>query len=450
MERPEAPAPGTLIADRYEIEVPLGQGSFGHTFRAHDRKSGRTVALKLFDPRASNDWKARELFERESTVLSALRHQGIPEVFGLERSEWQGAAATWLVMEYLEGESLAQLIEAKRPLDPTDVRHLLLELLGILDYLHTRVPPILHRDIKPANIIVRPDGAPALVDFGSVRREVTNPDESGSTVAGTYGYMPFEQYMGQASPASDLYSLGATFLHLLSGRPPKDFLTADGRVQVPATLSGDARMRAIITRLLQASPAERFASAREVRQALLAGLGTNAIAPVLRPLPTGAVTAFASQQAALFAVTTPRPLDRAAKEYLNQIAPTAWEMSTTGSKPGERPTIGVYAATIFLSIVTLGAVPIIFTALARQRRRRLTRFVRDGHPAIARVRGSRIEVSAFGQEMTKVSYEFEADGAMRRDADTVLPAVGDRWRDGDLIQVLYLPGVYDSVIVSID
>ena len=86
--------------------------------------------------------------------------------------------------------------------------------------------------------------------------------------------------------------------------------------------------------------------------------------------------------------------------------------------------------------------------MARQRRRRLVRFLREGFPATARVRGTRVEDSAFGQTMLKVSYEYEADGAVRRDADTLLPAIGDRWRDGDLIQVLYLPGVYDSVIVS--
>lgn len=75
----------------------------------------------------------------------------------------------------------------------------------MLEYLHERVPPVLHRDIKPANIIVRTNGSPVLVDFGSVRQVFLSADESGSTVAGTYGYMPYVQYMGQASPASDLF-----------------------------------------------------------------------------------------------------------------------------------------------------------------------------------------------------------------------------------------------------
>src|SRR5688500_19610666 len=92
------------------------------------------------------------------------------------------------------------------------------------------------------------------------------PEESGSTVAGTYGYMPYEQYMGQATPASDLYATAATLLHLLTGRPPRDFMTEEGRIQVPDNLPCEPRVRAVIARLLRPSPAERFASARDVRR----------------------------------------------------------------------------------------------------------------------------------------------------------------------------------------
>src|SRR6185436_8841583 len=119
-------------------------------------------------------------------------------------------------------------------------------------------------------------GFPALVDFGSVRRVFLAPDESGSTVAGTYGYMPYEQYMGQATPSSDLYALAATFLHLISGRSPRAFMTEEGRIQVPESLPGDPRLRSILIRLLSPSPTERYASARDVRRALLAVDSTTA------------------------------------------------------------------------------------------------------------------------------------------------------------------------------
>src|SRR5688572_17595074 len=258
----------TVIGERYEVLRTLGQGAFGHTFLARDRTTDAEVAVKVLDTRGRHDPKAHELFRREAEVLRSVRHHGIPEILDTVQDQWLGAPASFLVMEFIEGESLEHIIEAKRSLDGATVVHLFLELLGILDYLHSRVPPILHRDIKPANIIVRPNGFPALVDFGSVRRVFLSPEESGSTIAGTYGYMPYEQYMGQATPASDLYAAAATFLHLLTGRAPRDFMNDEGRIQVPESLPGEARLRDVLARLLRPSPAERFASARDVRAAL--------------------------------------------------------------------------------------------------------------------------------------------------------------------------------------
>ncbi|MGH7713557.1 MAG: serine/threonine-protein kinase, partial [Gemmatimonadaceae bacterium] len=213
---------------------PLGAGGFAHTLLARDLRQNRSVALKVLRPRAAPDWKVYELFEREGAVLRELRHPGVPAVYEAFRADWEGTDAAFLAMEYVEGTSLEQMIAEQRHVDPAVVLDLFAELLGVLDYLHTRAPPVLHRDIKPSNVIVRTDGAPVLVDFGAVRNVFRAPDESSSTVVGTYGYMPYEQYMGQASPASDLYALAATFLHLITWRPPSDFMTDDARLDVPA------------------------------------------------------------------------------------------------------------------------------------------------------------------------------------------------------------------------
>jgi serine/threonine protein kinase len=175
-----------IAGGRYEMVRTLGQGAFGHTFLAYDRETDRSVAIKFLDARSGHDAKAYELFRREAEVLRAVRHHGIPEVYETLQDSWKGAPATFLVMEYIEGTSLQEIIDERRVLDGADVIHIFLELLSVLDYLHGRVPPILHRDIKPSNIIVRPNGFPALVDFGSVRRVFMGPDESGSTVAGTW------------------------------------------------------------------------------------------------------------------------------------------------------------------------------------------------------------------------------------------------------------------------
>src|SRR5262245_35149068 len=147
-------ATSTKIADRYEVLETIGQGAFGRTFLARDTRADRTVAIKMLETRNA-DWKAHELFEREAAVLRSLRHHGIPEVFEAVRASWNGSEASFLVMEHVEGMSLARMVAGERHVGPVDAVHLLLELLSILEYLHGRVPPILHRDIKPAHILVR-------------------------------------------------------------------------------------------------------------------------------------------------------------------------------------------------------------------------------------------------------------------------------------------------------
>jgi serine/threonine protein kinase len=433
----------TTLAGRYELVRELGHGSFGRTFLARDRTEDRLVAIKVLDRRGATDWKAYELFEREAAVLRSLRHHGVPEVHDSFRDAWDGAPAAFLVMEYVEGISLGQIIEAQRQLEPAEVVHVFLELLGILDYLHGRVPPVLHRDIKPSNIILRPDGTPAIVDFGSVRRVFLGAEEAGSTVVGTYGYMPYEQYMGQASPASDLYALGATLLHLLTGRPPRDFMTAEGRIEVPEPLPGDPRLTPIVARMLRTSPAERFPTARDVQRALLTPVADTPL-PAPRPIVPDIVLGDLAPLG-----SAPRTIEGPAADLLDRVAPSAWELMDTSSKRADRVGMMDLLSLVFFSVVTAGILPLMFFSMARARRRRLRHFLREGSPAVAEVLRIRMEPTAFAQELARVSYQFEADGRLHRDSDQVLPAIADRWQPGDRVQVLYLPHEhYDSVIVS--
>jgi len=277
------------IADRFDVIRPLGQGAFAHTLLAKDTALNRMVALKVLHPRAAQDWKTYELFEREAAVLKELRHSGIPMIHEAFRAPYDGADAAFLAMEYIEGTSASQIVADRRHLEQDEILNLFVELLGVLDYLHSRVPPVLHRDIKPANILVRPNGTPALVDFGAVRNVFRAADDGGSTVVGTYGYMPYEQYMGQASPASDLYALAATFLHLITGRAPPEFMTPAGRLEVPRELSTGEPLRGVMERMLQPAAADRFQSAREARGALMGAAPGNRDPPrrAHRPTTTG-------------------------------------------------------------------------------------------------------------------------------------------------------------------
>ncbi|MGH7468732.1 MAG: serine/threonine-protein kinase [Longimicrobiales bacterium] len=439
----------TLIADRYEVIRPLGRGSFAQTLLARDTSLDRLVAVKVLHPRAAPDWKAFDLFDREAVVLRGLRHQGIPAVHEALRAQWDGTEAAFLVMEYVEGVSMAQLMEERRHLDPAEVLQLFLEMLGVLDYLHTRVPPILHRDIKPANVIVRPDGSPALVDFGAVRNVFRRPDESGSTIVGTYGYMPYEQMMGQAVPSSDLYALAATFLQLITGRAPPEFMTPAGRLAVPKDLSCGEPLRGVLARMLAAAPAERFTSARAARNALLGGIGATAVALSPTTSSTSVTTMAAAAKLSPLITPAPRTFDPQMKELLRAVVYSPGRILASTEKGGA----GASVADVFLlglfSVLTAGVLPAVVWSMYRARKKIIKRFLLTGQLTAGRVLDMTEEKAPFEIKLTRVRYEFEADGQTHRDSDLVLPVIAMRWDRGTPVQVLYQPGGdYDSVIIS--
>ncbi|MGE0443342.1 MAG: serine/threonine protein kinase [Gemmatimonadales bacterium] len=430
---------GIRIADRYTVLRTLGQGAFGRTLLARDEEAGREVAIKVLDTSRVDTWKGFELFEREASVLRSVRHHGVPMIFDSFRAPWEDREAAFLAMEFVDGQSLAAIIEERRHLDPADVSHLLLELLGVLDYLHSRVPPILHRDIKPANIIVRPDGYPALVDFGAVRASIAAPGSDGSTIVGTYGYMPYEQHMGQASPASDLYALAATFLHLLTGTVPPDFMNAEGRIAVPESLPGGERLRQVLDRMLLPAPTARFQSAREVRQALMAS-GALPVATA-RNLPSVAGTRSVASPVDFS--PAPRPLDGRAGERYRRLAPSLWRMKNADGSSTSGP------LSVLLGLITFGIVPAILFAQASAQRRRLRHFFTEGTPAVAEITSIEQEKDEFGVRYGRVRFQFLADGGIHRGSDRVPVRVADRWRPGDEIEVLFLPDAdYDALIIS--
>lgn len=442
----------TLIADRYEVLRTLGSGAFGHTLLAKDRQLGREVAVKILHPRAATNWKAFELFEREAAVLRDLRHPGVPAVHTTFRAQWEGAEAAFLVMEYIDGTPLATLIAEHRHLDSAEVVQILVDALGLLEYLHSRVPPILHRDIKPANLILREDRTPALVDFGAVRNVFRADDDPGSTVVGTYGYMPYEQYMGQASASSDLFSLAATFLHLITGRAPAQFMSEAGRLEVPRFLPCDDRLRAVLTRMLATVPGDRFQSAREARGALLgATLPQSAHQPAVPP--AGPVTALApmlSGNPPMALAPAPRQLTGVTRKQFNEVRYTTWELLEPTKKREAGFDLFGFLILGFFCLITAGILPAVVLAAARDRKRRLKPFFLEGIQATAQVLDMVGEEDVgFGIKLKRVRYEFDAGGRRIRDTDQVLPVVADRWAPGDAIEVLYLPDRnYDSVIIS--
>ena len=444
MERP-------LINERYEVIRPLGQGGFAHTLLARDRHADRDVALKVLSLRDGAEWKTYELFEREAAVLRTLRHSGIPAIYDAFRAPWRDADAAWLAMEYIEGITLAQCIAESRTMDLAAIRRLFMEVLGVLEYLHTRVPPVLHRDIKPANIILRSDGAIALVDFGSVRHVVRRPDEDGSTVAGTYGYMPYEQYMGRATPSSDLYSAAATLLHLITGRAPSEWMAENGSVQVPDQVNCGEPLRSILVRLLAPSPADRFQSARETMDAMLGGAALHAASAelALRDSKSNLARGRPSPPVPAGLGPVPRQIEGETAALLRKLAYSPWQIMTGNRDPSSRRGAADRATVVFYSMFTAGIFPIVAWSYARKRKRELEEFLVDGVSAVARILDIVKDDLGLDLKLMRVRYEFEADGTVHRDVHRVLTAVAERWAPGDSIHIIYLPRRdYASAIVS--
>lgn len=245
-----------IVRGRYRIVGKLGEGSQGTTFDAVDQSTGAPVAVKRFVVKGSKSWKDVELAEREATVLASLSHPNLP----VHVDHFEENGALYLVMQKIEGESLAALGRKGGTLARADVVRFLSDAAAVLDYLHSRLPPVIHRDINPKNVIRRPDGSFALVDFGAVRDKLK--PEGGSTVVGTFGYMATEQFQGRALPASDVYSVGATAIRMLTGTEPENLPHRGLAIDVRAALgrAADPALADALTRMLDPDPDTRAVS----------------------------------------------------------------------------------------------------------------------------------------------------------------------------------------------
>jgi len=268
--------PDTVLQSRYRIVRQLGQGGMGAVYEAIDQRLDTTVALKetLF-----SDERLRKQFEREARLLARLHHPALPRVSD-HFSEGDGQ---FLVMQFIPGDDLSEMMARKRGPFPADqVLTWADQLLDALDYLHTQDPQIVHRDIKPQNLKLTSRGQIILLDFGLAKGqagEISRVTTSASIFGYTPNYAPLEQIQGLGTdPRSDLYSLGATLYHLMTGVKPPDALT-----RAAALVNGQPDP---LVRVNEANPAvapevdhvlgkamaqgreQRYPSAAEMRRAL--------------------------------------------------------------------------------------------------------------------------------------------------------------------------------------
>ena len=264
---------GTMLANRYRIDAQLGEGGMGVVYRAHDTVLDRSVAIKTVSAAMLGDESAQRLL-REAQAAARLTHPNVVGVYDVV----EDGHSRFIVMEYVDGQPLAALL----PLDIARTREIGVQISRGLQYAHSR--GIIHRDIKPENILVARDGTVKVMDFGLARSEGSSRLTQSGMIVGTVGYMAPEQILGGAVDArTDLYSVGCVLYEALTGRTPftgDDPFAVLGQhinvMPVSPRWSNDAippLFDAVVMRLLAKDPAERYASAADVLEALAGTAG---------------------------------------------------------------------------------------------------------------------------------------------------------------------------------
>ena len=257
---------GTVLPGRFKVVDVLGRGGFGAVYRCEDlRLPGKRWALKeLVCPDPNLAAEARRNFEREAHMLSALRHRSLPVIVDY----FSEGDRTYLLMEEVEGRTLARLVEEDGPASEGEALRWALELARVLDYLHSQDPPVIFRDLKPENVMVPDDRHVKLIDFGLARH--FDPGKRRDTEAmGSVGYAPPEVWedASQTDARSDIYSLGATLYYALTGRPPSPVYGTHRLAPYRPDLSPE--LEAVVLRCMEPEPSARFGSTVELIRELL-------------------------------------------------------------------------------------------------------------------------------------------------------------------------------------
>ncbi|MGJ5676490.1 MAG: protein kinase domain-containing protein [Nostochopsis sp.] len=252
-----------LLCGRYQIIQELGRGGFGVTYLATDTSSNILCAIKKLDPLNADLETAKRFFHREVNILNTLQtNQQVPKFFDYLEEDNN----YYIVEEYIEGTSLAELVHQKWP--EYTVVNFLQQILSVLSYLHAK--NIIHRDVKPSNLIIRKgDNRFVLIDFGSVKKVDSQYQSSQSsitqTMIGTPGYAPSEQMAGRPRFNSDIYALGLTAIQLLTGMHPRELRWDEkDHIILPSDINIDASLSAILAKMVYNNSDHRYQSVSTV------------------------------------------------------------------------------------------------------------------------------------------------------------------------------------------
>src|SRR5688572_13749875 len=265
--------PGQPFGERYTIVEEIGAGGMGQVYKAIDRKLGKTVALKLIRPDTAAQQESLERFRRELALAQEVTHPNVCRVHDLGEVD----GIVYISMEYVEGQSLEDLIQSVGHLSPKQTVTLGRQICAGLQAVHER--GIVHRDLKPGNVMVDRSGHALVMDFGMAYHSAQERLTGEGAVLGTLAYLSPEQARGRLTDQrSDLYAVGLVLYEMLTGRrPPGD----GGSVPLVLRDSGDAcpppsrlapevpgALDAVVMRCLERDPARRFPSALALEEAL--------------------------------------------------------------------------------------------------------------------------------------------------------------------------------------
>ena len=285
-----------LFGGRYELGELLGSGGTGSVRRAHDPVLDRPVAIKLLRSGAGDD-VMRARLRAEAQLAGQLHHPGIAQIYDFGEDTSGDEVAPYIVMQYVRGTSLWQVLRDRRTLPPDEVMDIVAQVAAALQVAHEA--GIVHRDLKPGNMLLTPEGRVVLVDFGIARSADTEPLTMTGTIVGTADYISPEQAAGRpATGRSDLYALGLVAYECLTGHKPfrreSEVATALAHLRDEAPPLPDdvpAGVRSLVGQLMRKEPEDRPQDAAEVgRRALVLKEPSGVVLPPPAPLPAAPPT----------------------------------------------------------------------------------------------------------------------------------------------------------------
>ncbi len=250
------------IGERYEMKKILGQGGNAKVYLVYDRDCGKNRAVKAV--KKTGDGQAHHIVKTETELIRKLNYPYFPEIIEMLET----ADTDYIVMEYLEGESLGNRLRRMGPQSQKEVLRWGKDLSLMLDYLHHCSPPVIYRDMKPDNIMVQSGGNLRLIDFGAVL-ELGEENKAANLLLGTRGYAAPEQFdwKRQADPRTDIYGLGVTMYQLLTGKDPRMALDKGFSIR-KCRRSFSRKLDKIIRTCTKENPSERYQSCKELWEEL--------------------------------------------------------------------------------------------------------------------------------------------------------------------------------------